>query len=88
MSFDGPYGVYHSQYDNHQWVERIGDPGFRYHEAMTKLWGVMALRLANADALPLDYRPYAARIGEFASEIEKRHTEVLRVLQPGATAGL
>ncbi|MBK5298494.1 MAG: M28 family peptidase, partial [Vicinamibacteria bacterium] len=42
MSFDGPYGVYHSQYDNHQWVARIGDPGFRYHEAMTKLWGVMA----------------------------------------------
>ncbi len=72
MSFDGPYGVYHSQYDNHQWVARIGDPGFRYHEAMTKLWGVMALRLANADAVPLDYRPYATRIGEFAREVEKK----------------
>ena len=72
MSFDGPYGVYHSQYDNHQWVARIGDPGFRYHEAMTKLWGVMALRMANADAVPLDYRPYAARIGEFAREVEKK----------------
>jgi N-acetylated-alpha-linked acidic dipeptidase len=73
MAFDGPYGVYHSQYDNHQWVERIGDPGFRYHEAMTKLWGLMALRLANADALPLDYRPYAARVREFADEVEKRY---------------
>ena len=72
MAFDGPYGVYHSQYDNHQWVERVGDPGFRYHEAMTKLWGVMALRLANADALPFDYRPYASRVREFAAEIEKR----------------
>ena len=72
MSFDGPYGVYHSQYDNHQWVARIGDPGFRYHEAMTRLWGVMALRLANADALPLDYRPYASRIGRFAREVEKK----------------
>jgi N-acetylated-alpha-linked acidic dipeptidase len=75
MAFDGPYGVYHSVYDNHLWVARIGDPGFRYHEAMTKLWGVMALRLANADALPLDYRPYAARIGEFAKEVEKRWTD-------------
>ena len=73
IAFDGPYGVYHSQYDNHQWVERIGDPGFRYHEAMTKLWGLMALRLANADALPLDYRPYAARVREFADEVEKRY---------------
>ncbi len=75
MSFDGPYGVYHSQYDNHQWVSRIGDPGFRYHEAMTKLWGVMALRLANADTVPLDYRPYATRIGEFAREVEKTWSE-------------
>jgi N-acetylated-alpha-linked acidic dipeptidase len=84
MSFDGPYGVYHSQYDNHQWVSRIGDPGFRYHEAMTKLWGVMALRLANADALPLDYRPYATRIGEFAADVQKRWNDrAVRTGDPG-----
>jgi N-acetylated-alpha-linked acidic dipeptidase len=71
MAFDGPYGVYHSMYDNHQWVSRIGDPGFRYHATMTRLWGVMAARLANADLLPLDYRPYAARVGEFLREIER-----------------
>ena len=71
MAFDGPYGVYHSQYDDHLWVARIGDPGFRYHEAMTKLWGVMALRLANADVLPLDYRPYAATVADFERDLEK-----------------
>jgi N-acetylated-alpha-linked acidic dipeptidase len=74
MAFDGPYGVYHSQYDNHQWVERIGDPGFRYHETMTKLWGVMALRLANADALPFDYRPYAGKMREFLAEAETKYS--------------
>jgi len=72
MTFDGPYGVYHSMYDNHQWVSRIGDPGFRYHTAMTKLWGVMALRLANADVLPFDFRAYATRLTEFATEVETR----------------
>lgn len=72
MAFDGPYGVYHSVYDNHQWVSRIGDPGFRYHTAMTRLWAVMVARLANADLLPLDYRAYAARIAEFITEIERR----------------
>ena len=72
MAFDGPYGVYHSVYDTHGWVSRIGDPGFRYHAAMTRLWGVMAARLANADLLPLDYRPYAERIGEFVTELERR----------------
>jgi len=74
LSFDGPYGVYHSMYDDHQWVSRIGDPGFRYHAAMTKLWGLMALRLANADVLPFDYPAYAGRLKEFAAEIEKRWT--------------
>jgi N-acetylated-alpha-linked acidic dipeptidase len=74
MAFDGAYGVYHSQYDDHLWVSRIGDPGFKYHEAMTKLWGVMALRLANADALPLDYRPYASTVGDFAKELEAAWT--------------
>jgi N-acetylated-alpha-linked acidic dipeptidase len=69
MSFTGPYGVYHSIYDDHLWMERFGDPGFRYHAAMARLWGVMALRLANADVVPIDYGPYAARIREFISEL-------------------
>lgn len=72
LTFDGPYGVYHSIYDNHHWVSRIGDPGFRYHVALVQIWGVMALRLANADVLPLDYAAYAARIREFVDEIDSR----------------
>jgi N-acetylated-alpha-linked acidic dipeptidase len=75
MGFQGPYGVYHSTYDNHRWVARIGDPGFRHHAALTKLWGLMTLRLANADVLPFDYAAYAARLKEFATEVEKRWTD-------------
>ncbi len=55
LTFDGPYGVYHSIYDTHAWVARIGDPGFRYHATLVQLWGLLVLRLANAAALPLDY---------------------------------
>src|SRR5207244_10101958 len=68
MSFTGPYGVYHSAYDNHLWVAKLGDPGFRYHAAMARIWGVMTLRLANADVIPLDYRPYTFRLREFIKE--------------------
>jgi N-acetylated-alpha-linked acidic dipeptidase len=73
LSFDGPYGVYHSIYDNHNWVARIGDPGFRYHAALVQLWGVMALRLAQSDVLPLDYAAYAAEVETYASELESKH---------------
>jgi N-acetylated-alpha-linked acidic dipeptidase len=54
------------------WLEKFGDPGFRYHAAMSRLWGVLALRLANADVVPLDYRQTAARLREFAAEVAKR----------------
>ena len=27
LSFDGPYGVYHSAYDNFYWMNHFGDPG-------------------------------------------------------------
>jgi N-acetylated-alpha-linked acidic dipeptidase len=70
MTFDGPYGVYHSMYDDHFWVRQIGDPGFRYHQLMTRLWGGLALRLANAEILPLDFETYALSIREFVREVE------------------
>jgi N-acetylated-alpha-linked acidic dipeptidase len=74
LSFDGPYGVYHSMYDNHHWVDTIGDPGFRYHETLVRLWGLVALRLAQADVVPLDYAAYAERVDAFAAEVAKRWT--------------
>ena len=72
LTFDGPYGVYHSVYDNHNWVARIGDPGFRYHAALVSLWGIAAMRLAAADALPIDPAAYAERLREFTMEVERR----------------
>jgi beta-lactamase class A len=51
-------------------VDRIGDPGFRYHGLMVEVWGVMALRLANAEVLPFDFEPYAAALRDFIGEAE------------------
>jgi N-acetylated-alpha-linked acidic dipeptidase len=71
MIFDGPYGVYHSLYDDYEWMARYGDPGFRYHAAMSRLWGLLALRFANADLVPLDYSLYPTEIAAYLTEIEK-----------------
>jgi len=69
LSFNGPYGVYHSQYDNHTWMSRFGDPGFRYMTTMAEVWGRMALRLANAAVLPYDATAIAWRLGQFVDEL-------------------
>lgn len=65
MAFSGPYGVYHSVYDDAYWMEHFGDPGYRYMTAMGEVWGRMALRLANAEHYPHDFALYADRVGGF-----------------------
>ncbi len=69
LEFDGPYGVYHSMYDDYFWVNHFGDPGYKYHATMSQLWGVTALRLAQADILPLDFEFYGDTVNQFLMEL-------------------
>ncbi len=71
LSFDGPYGVYHSMYDNYYWMNHFGDPGYKYHATMSALWGVTALRLAQADVLPFDFGFYGRTLGSFIEDLKK-----------------
>ena len=71
LTFDGPYGVYHSVYDSFTWVDRIGDPGYYYHAAMARYWSVAALRLAECDYVPLDYAAYAREVQIYLDETQR-----------------
>ena len=70
LGFTGNYGVYHSAYDDHFWMSRIGDPTFEYHTVLAQIWGLAALRLANSDILPFDFAANAAALREFLGELE------------------
>jgi N-acetylated-alpha-linked acidic dipeptidase len=69
LTFTGPYGVYHSMYDDFFWMNHFGDPGYRYHTLMARLWGVLALRLANAEILPYDFDSYGENIRQFVVDL-------------------
>ena len=71
LTFDGPYGVYHSTYDSFTWVDRVGDPGYYYHAAMGRYWAVAALRLSECDYVPLDYAAYAREVQSYLDETEQ-----------------
>jgi len=71
MGFGGDYGVYHSSFDSFYWMSHFGDPTFGYHAAAAQLWGTMAMRLADADALPFDYTDYASQLREFFSDASR-----------------
>jgi N-acetylated-alpha-linked acidic dipeptidase len=59
MYFDGPYGVYHSQYDNYFRQSTIVDRGFAIGVGLAQLWGTLAWRLAETPVLPMRYSDYA-----------------------------
>ncbi|MGD0939434.1 MAG: M28 family metallopeptidase [Terracidiphilus sp.] len=61
----GPYGVYHSVFDNFAWYTMNADPGFVYLQEMARVFGLEALRMADADVLPYDYVAYAREIGAY-----------------------
>jgi N-acetylated-alpha-linked acidic dipeptidase len=73
LGFEGDYGVYHSAYDDFFWMNHFGDPGYKYHTLMSQLWGVTALRLANADLLPFDFAMYASNIRQFVNDLAKNN---------------
>jgi len=70
LTFAGPYGVYHSAYDDFYWMNHFGDPGYRYHALMSLLWGTTALRLANAEILPYDFESYGTNIRKFVADLD------------------
>ena len=77
LGFDGDYGVYHSAYDDFYWMNHFGDPGYKYHTLMSQLWGVTALRLANADLLPFDFASYASNVRQFVNELARNNKLVI-----------
>jgi N-acetylated-alpha-linked acidic dipeptidase len=83
MYFDGPYGVYHSMYDDYFRQSTIVDPGFRIGTGLSRLWGVLAWRLAEAQVLPMRYSAYArAAIGYI--EAAEQHAGTAKPLRLAA----
>lgn len=38
---------YHSNYDSYHWMSTVQDPGFKFHQTMSKILGMIALRLSE-----------------------------------------
>jgi N-acetylated-alpha-linked acidic dipeptidase len=59
---NGPYGVYHSVFDNYAWFTRFADPTFVYEQQQARIFGLEVLHMADADLLPYDYALYGKSI--------------------------
>jgi N-acetylated-alpha-linked acidic dipeptidase len=72
ISSTGPYGVYHSVFDNFVWFKKFGDPDFLYEQQMARIFGLEALRMADADVLPYDYEEYGKEVAAYIDAAGKR----------------
>jgi len=69
LIFGGPYGVYHSEYDDIYWMSHFGDPTYQYHKACAIFWGLMAIKLADSEIVPFNYTFSAGFLDVYHSRI-------------------
>jgi len=81
MTSRGPYGVYHSTFDDFTWFKKFADPDFLYEQEMARVLGLEALHMADADVLPYDYELYGKEISAY---IERAQDKAKTMLGKGA----
>ena len=70
----GPYGVYHSVFDNYNWFIKFADPTFVYEQQQARVFGLEILHMADADILPYDYRLYGREVVGYVAAAQRKAT--------------
>ena len=52
------------------------DPGWKYHVAIAKVVGLAAMRLANADVVPLHYAGYAGEVRRYLNQMTAQQNRI------------
>jgi N-acetylated-alpha-linked acidic dipeptidase len=68
----GPYGVYHSAFDNYAWFVQNADPHFQYLQEIARVLGLEAIRMADTDVLPYDFVAYAREISSYIEAAKRK----------------
>jgi len=76
VASSGPYGVYHSAFDDLAWFRLFADPDFAYEQEMARVFGMEALRLADAEVLPYDYENYGKEIAAYIRTAQGRAEKI------------
>ncbi|HVG26859.1 MAG TPA: M28 family metallopeptidase [Acidobacteriaceae bacterium] len=72
---DGPYGVYHSVFDNYNWFIRNADPTFVYEQQQARVFGLEILHMADTDVLPYDYKLYGEEVVSYLRSAQARASD-------------
>jgi N-acetylated-alpha-linked acidic dipeptidase len=71
ISSGGPYGVYHSTFDDYTWFTKFADPTFVYLQETARVLGLEAITMADADLVPYDYAVYGNAVVDYLQSAQK-----------------
>ena len=61
---------YHSNFDSWAWMNRLGDPGWGYHVAITQVWALLAASLLESPVLALNASDYALALESYLDRVK------------------
>lgn len=61
---------YHSIYDSYYWMSKFGDPGFVYHNLLSKLISLVVLHLTDEPVLRLRTNDYAIELEKYFNDLK------------------
>lgn len=88
LGYGGAFGTYHSTYDDFRYAALFADPGFVHHRTIAQTVGVIALRLADATAIPYRFAPYGKSLDAGLKTLSKVAATKNLTLPPGLGAAI
>jgi hypothetical protein len=70
LHFSGDKFPHRSSYENFEWMDNVGDPGFIYHTLMGQILGLLILELADRPIVPFDMPSYGDSLARWVRELE------------------
>lgn len=62
---------YHSNYDSFAWMDRFGDPGFKYHATLAKVISLAAAKLLETPVLAFNATDYAHSLSAYVAAAKR-----------------
>ena len=66
----GLYPVYHTQHDTFEWMEKFGDPKFKYHRQLAKFAARVLFSLSSDSVLKLSLNDYITKILKLIDDLK------------------
>jgi N-acetylated-alpha-linked acidic dipeptidase len=69
LNYGMHYTMYHSIYDNLDWMQKFGDPRYSYINTLARILSLYAVNLSNTKLLPFRFSEFSAHYQKYLSKL-------------------